>query len=88
MEGPLEWAASIGAIVAALLIAIDVGRRVTGYGFVLFVLVSVLWIVSGLTSDAIPIAIMNAVLLLVNAWGVWRYLLRPDGTASAPDSRT
>ncbi len=35
------------------------------------------WIVSGLTSDALPIAAMNAILLLINAWGVWQYLLNP-----------
>ena len=78
MEGTLEWIASIGAIVAAALIAFDFGRKVTGYAFVLFCLVSVLWIYSGLTSDATPIAVMNGVLLLINAWGVWRYLFREE----------
>ena len=75
MNGPLEWIAAIGTMFAAGLIAADLGRRATGYGFVLFCLVSITWIVSGLTSDAMPIAAMNAVLLLINAWGVWQYLL-------------
>ena len=35
-------------------------------------------IVAGLTSDALPIAAMNGVLLLINAWGVWQYLLNPQ----------
>jgi hypothetical protein len=35
------------------------------------------WIVSGLTGGALPIAAMNAVLLLINIWGVWQYLLSP-----------
>ena len=43
----------------------------------LFCAVSATWIVSGLTTDALPIAAMNAVLLLINAWGVWQYLLSP-----------
>lgn len=77
MNGPLEWIAAIGTMVAAGLIAADTGRRATGWGFVLFCAVSVTWIVSGLTSGAIPIAAMNAVLLLINAWGVWQYLLSP-----------
>ncbi len=77
MNGPLEWIAAIGTMMAAALIAADLGRRATGWGFVLFCAVSVSWIVSGLTSDAIPIAAMNAVLLLINAWGVWQYLLSP-----------
>jgi hypothetical protein len=77
MNGPLEWVAAIGTMVAAGLVAADLGRRVTGWGFVLFCAVAVTWIVSGLTTDAIPIAAMNAVLLLINAWGVWQYLLSP-----------
>lgn len=77
MNGPLEWIAAIGTMVAAGLIAADTGRRATGWGFVLFCMVSVTWIVSGLTTDAMPIAAMNAVLLLINAWGVWQYLLSP-----------
>lgn len=75
MNGPLEWIAAIGTMCAAGLIAADLGRRATGWGFVLFCAVAVTWILSGLTSDAIPIAAMNAVLLLINAWGVWQYLL-------------
>lgn len=75
MNGPLEWVAAIGTMLAAALIAADLGRKATGYGFVLFCAVSVTWIVSGLTSNAMPIAAMNAILLLINAWGVWQYLL-------------
>lgn len=77
MNGPLEWIAAFGTMIAAGLIAADLGRRATGWGFVLFCTVSMTWIVSGLTSDAKPIAAMNAVLLLINAWGVWQYLLSP-----------
>jgi hypothetical protein len=75
MNGPLEWIAAIGTMMAAGLIAADLGRRATGWGFVLFCVVSITWIVSGLTTGATPIAAMNAVLLLINAWGVWQYLL-------------
>ena len=81
MNGPLEWIAAIGTMIAAAMVAADVGRKVTGWGFVLFCAVAVTWIVSGLTSDAIPIAAMNAILLLINAWGVWRYLLSPRNRA-------
>jgi hypothetical protein len=75
MNGPLEWIAALGTMIAAGLIAADLGRRATGWGFVLFCAVAVTWIVSGLTSDALPIAAMNGVLLLINAYGVWQYLL-------------
>jgi len=75
MNGPLEWIAAIGTMCAAGLIAADLGRRATGWGFVLFCAVSVTWVVSGLTSGAMPIAAMNAILLLINGYGVWQYLL-------------
>ena len=69
MNGPLEW------------IAADRGRKTTGWGFVLFCAVSVTWIVSGLTSKALPIAAMNGILLLINVWGVWQFLLSPRNKA-------
>ena len=47
MDGPLEWIAAIGSIIAAALIAADLGRKVTGWAFVLFVAVALLWVVSG-----------------------------------------
>ena len=77
MNGPLEWIAAIGTMLAAALIAADLGRKVNGWGFVLFCAVSVTWIVSGLTGGALPIAAMNGILLLINLWGVWQFLLNP-----------
>ena len=73
MEGPLEWAASIGTMLAAAIIALDLGRRMTAWGFVLFCVVSLMWVYSGFTGGAIPIAAMNIVLFAINAWGVKQY---------------
>lgn len=76
MNGPLEWVGAIGAIIAAALIAADLGRRVTGWGFVLFSVVSVVWIVSSLSAtDRMPIAVQNGILLIINLYGVWQFLL-------------
>lgn len=77
MNEALEWFGAIGAIVSAGLIAADLGRRVTGWAFVLFVIVSVAWVVSGLTTGSMPLVIQNGILLAVNAWGVWQYLINP-----------
>jgi uncharacterized membrane protein YphA (DoxX/SURF4 family) len=78
MNGPLEWIAAIGTIIAAALVASDLGPRVTGWGFVLFCVVAVAWVVSGLSAkDGMPIAVQNGLLLLVNFYGVWQYLLSP-----------
>ena len=81
MNGPLEWIASIGAVVAASMIAFDLGRRTTGWGFVLFCFVSALWIYIGIAKDAMPLAAMNGLLLLINAWGVYQYWLHPKNRA-------
>ncbi|HQS96921.1 MAG: hypothetical protein B7X90_13005 [Novosphingobium sp. 17-62-19] len=78
MDGILEWFAALGTITAATLVALDRGRRTTGWGFVLFVVVSVSWIVSGIANDAASLVIQNGALLVVNMWGVWRYLLNPE----------
>lgn len=77
MNGPLEWIASFGAVIAAAMIAFDLGRRTTGWGFVLFCVVSALWIYIGISQAALPLAAMNGVLLLINGWGVWQYWLHP-----------
>ncbi len=71
MNGPLDWFASIGTILAASMIAFDLGRRATAWGFILFCVVAILWIVIGLQQNAIPLAAMNGVLLLINATQVW-----------------
>jgi hypothetical protein len=81
MNGQLEWIAAIGTMLAAALIAADLGRKATGWGFALFCAVSITWIVSGLTTRAMPIAAMNTILLLINAWGVWQFLLSPKNKA-------
>jgi hypothetical protein len=67
MNGPLEWIAAVGTMLAAALVAADWGRKATGWGFVLFCAVALMWVVSGLASRAVPIAAMNAILLLINA---------------------
>lgn len=77
MNGPLEWFGATGAIVAAAMIAGDFGRRWTGWAFVLFAVVSVAWIVSGLVNRTMPLVMQNGLLLAINLFGVWQFLLSP-----------
>lgn len=74
----LKWAASISGMIAALMVAGDFGRRVTGWGFVIFTASSVVWIVSALFAPEpeIPLASQNGVLFVINLIGIWRYLIR------------
>jgi uncharacterized membrane protein YphA (DoxX/SURF4 family) len=87
MNGPLDWLASIGTIIAASLLAFDLGRRASAYGFILFCAVAALWVYIGLTSNAIPLAAMNGVLLLINAWGVWQYWFHPKNRSEGASGR-
>jgi hypothetical protein len=78
VNGPIEWVAAIGTIIAAALVAADLGRRITGWGFVLFCVVASMWIYSGVTApEGMPIAIQNGLLLIVNIYGVWQFLISP-----------
>ena len=72
----LKWFASISGMIAALMIAADLGRKVTGWGFVLFVFSSIAWIVSGLLDAEGALATQNVVLFGINVLGVYRYLVR------------
>lgn len=72
----LKWSASISGVVAALMISLDLGRRVTGWGFALFVASSVCWISGAFLSDDEPLWAQNLVLFCINVFGVYRYLIR------------
>lgn len=76
MDGPIGWYASISGIFAALLIACDLGRRATALGFAIFVTSSIAWIISSSLADNTSVLWQNAVLLLTNIWGVFRWLRR------------
>ena len=51
----LKWGASISGIVAAFMVSLDSGRRVTGWGFALFVFSSILWISGSLLDSDEPV---------------------------------
>lgn len=72
----LSWFASISGIVAAFMVSLDNGRRVTGWGFALFVLSSIAWIAGALMNDDEPLLSQNLVMFGINIFGVYRYLIR------------
>ena len=83
----LQWYGAIAAAVAAGVVSLDLGRRPTGWAFVLFVTSSVAFILYGFL-DPRPeeaIASLNVVLFFINLFGVYRYLLRkrPPGGPKA-----
>ena len=73
----LEWYATISGIVAAIMLAGDFGRRVTGFGFILFCTMNIAWIAFAQIDDTGGLMWQNIVLFFVNALGIYQYLLSP-----------
>lgn len=77
------YGAAAGAI-AALLVSLDLGRRWTGWAFVIFVTASIALITWGFASEqAEGIGTQNIILFFINLFGVYRYLIRKKKPAPA-----
>jgi hypothetical protein len=73
----LEWYGSIAGAIAALIVSLDLGRRATGWAFVIFVTSSIALVTWGFMSDkAQGIGTQNIILFVINVIGVYRYLIR------------
>ena len=73
-----DWIAVAATIIAALITAANLGARVTGWGFVMYVAASAIWIATGIENGFEPLSVivMHAVLFVINSFGVWRWLGR------------
>lgn len=71
-----SWVATIATIIAAFMVAANLGARVTGYGFIVFTLGSVLWLQVGVVTHQPALTWTNAVLTALNLFGIWRWLGR------------
>ena len=63
-------------MIAAAMVSLNAGAKVSGYGFVLFCGSSIVWIAASLLDGNNPLAIQNVVLFGINISGVYRYLWR------------
>ncbi len=80
MSDILGYVAMASGICAAVTISGDFGRKITGYAFVIFTVSSIAWVAVGLMDEEPPLIIQNAVLTFINAFGIYRWLIR-----KAPD---
>lgn len=84
MTDIIQWSATLTGIAAAILVALNLGARLTGWGFVIFMGSSIAWVAFALIKGELPLAIQNGVLFVINAIGVWRYwVLKADKDAGA-----
>lgn len=81
------WVAPAATMIAAMMTAANLGSRITGWGFVVFVVGSIGWSIVGLSSGQSNLLWTNGFLTLVNGVGIWRWLGRQakydDGGAAA-----
>ena len=90
MTETLGWIASIATMIAAMMTASNLGARITGWGFAVFLVGSLCWTVVGLSSDQPSLLWSNIFLTIVNIGGVWRWLGRraryDDGARAAAEA--
>lgn len=78
----LQWYGAGASVIAAALVAADLGRKITGWAFVLFVTSSIALIAWGfLQEDSTGIGVQNLLMLIINLIGVYQYLIRKKESA-------
>ena len=85
------WIAPVATMVAAVMTASNLGARVTGWGFAIFAVGAVAWIVVGVGGGQRNLVLTNAFLLLIDLVGVWRWLglrARYEAGASHANARS
>jgi hypothetical protein len=70
------WVAPAATMLAAMMTAANLGPRVTGWGFVVFLAGSLAWCVVGATTHQPNLLWSNGFLACVNVIGIWRWLGR------------
>jgi hypothetical protein len=76
MADIIPWVATVATIIAASMTAANLGTRITGYGFAVFLVGSLAWLAAGLISGQPALVWTNAVLTVLNIFGIWRWLGR------------
>lgn len=74
MEQLAFYAAPVATTLAALIVASNLGARVTGFGFIVFTLGSIAWAGLGLATGQPNLLWQNVLLTGLNLFGVWRWL--------------
>ena len=78
----LRTFAAATTVAAAALVAANLNARVTVAGFAIFIAASIGWMVDGWLETKTSLIIQNAILLLINVIGVWRWLPKAEKEAN------
>jgi membrane protein implicated in regulation of membrane protease activity len=74
MADIIPWIATVATIVAASMTAANLGARITGYGFCVFLVGSLAWVMVGLHTGQPALIWTDAILSVLNVFGIWRWL--------------
>ncbi len=91
MEDVAGWIAPIATMIAAMITAANLGSRITGWGFVVFLVGSIAWVAVAAMSHQPNLMWSNLFLTAVNLIGIWRWLGRQaklDDGAKAASKRS
>ena len=91
MEQIASIVAPVATTLAALIVASNLGARITGLGFIIFAVGSVAWTILGYMTDQPNLLWQNVILTALNLFGVWRWLgwqarVEEGGASAAKDS--
>jgi len=92
MEQVASYVAPVATTLAALIVASNLGARITGFGFIVFTIGSVAWTVLGYATGQPNLLWQNVILTALNLFGIWRWLgwqarIEEGGAAASEDSR-
>ena len=76
MADTISWVATVATVIAASMTASNLGSRITGYGFGVFTIGALCWIAVGALTNQPALLWTNVVLLVLDVFGVWRWLGR------------
>ena len=68
------WVAPVATMIAAMMTAANLGARVTGWGFVVFLVGAIAWSIVAVATDQSNLLWSNAFLGVVDIVGIWRWL--------------
>lgn len=94
MESIASWVAPVATTIAALMTASNLGSRITGWGFAVFLIGSIAWATLGAVTGQSNLVWQNIILSGLNIFGIWRWLGRQQqiekgaGEAAARSERT
>jgi hypothetical protein len=79
----LRTFAAVTTVAAAAMVAVNWNARITVSGFVIFLIASISWIADGWFESKSSLVIQNFILLLINVFGIWRWLPRAEKEAKS-----